>query len=180
MTPARPRSVCVQSLVPIGSEMEFSIRNIRTHRHTDKQTFSFIYKMGPKVLSVFLIHRGCFWFLIVVAFRLNHVHACLVDVHNIRLVRKFCQFFQSIGKHARMKINERFKMYPMQNFFLFPAAKVPFCFVARVMRYLLEITTTRFYHVQVSLIFKIFVWDFRRSSNNQQIGQTFCQLRQLL
>ena len=34
MTPAGARSVCVPSLVPIGSEMEFSIRNIRTHRQT--------------------------------------------------------------------------------------------------------------------------------------------------
>ena len=53
MTRAGARSVCVPSLVRIGSEMEFSIRNIRTDRQiytqtdrqTYKQTFS-LYKIG--------------------------------------------------------------------------------------------------------------------------------------
>ena len=38
MTRSLPRSICVLSLVQIGSEMEFSLRNIRTYRRTDRQT----------------------------------------------------------------------------------------------------------------------------------------------
>ena len=41
-TSSRPRGRCVQSLVPIGSEMWICIR----YKHTNKQTFIFIYKIN--------------------------------------------------------------------------------------------------------------------------------------